>query len=500
MSIHGHDDPLQSDEAVDVVIVGAGPGGGAASRQLARAGLKVVLVEEGPPRSRFRPSFTHTARYHMQEGGTLVVQGPVPFPVAAGRGVGGSSLVNSAICFRTPPDVLRGWTDLLGDERYSPEALGPIFDDLEARIEVVPVTEAIAGENNMIVARGVAKLGLGGGLMRRNTPGCVGCGICNFGCPSGGKASVDKNLIVDALADGARIQADCKVRGLIFEGGRVRGVHGVLHDPDTLAPVNPWSIRAKAVLLSAGAIGTPRMLWHDGLARRIGPVGDRLYLHPGSGIIGRCDHPVHMWKGATQGAYVLDPANPKVLPHTFNAPPEVFIVQSGRVGAEAKALLGEIKNLCGLGVMISDHGRGSVRASSQGRASLRYRFTDDDVEILRRGLVLAARVELAGGAREVSVTAFGARWHSTAESLAEEVAAMPLSAMHLYSAHPMSTCPMGRDPDESVVDSRGKAHRVEGLWIADASVFPTSLGVNPQLTTMAMGTVIGRALAEAVAG
>lgn len=499
MSVHGSGDPLPSPAQADVIIVGSGPGGGAAARQLAMAGLSVLLLEEGPPRSRFRPSFTHTARYHMQEGGTLVVQGSVPFPVAAGRGVGGSSLVNSAICFRTPPEVLTRWAEDLDDPRFDPAQLAPVFDELEARIQVVPVTEDIAGENNLIVARGVAKLGLGGGLMRRNTPGCVGCGICNFGCPSGGKASIDKNLVADALMHGARIQADCKVSQILREGGRVVGVRGTLHDPDTMVPKGPFEARGRAVLLSAGAIGTPRLLWTDGLARKLGPVGDRLYLHPGSGILGRCDFPVQMWRGATQGAYVLDPKQPHVLPHTFNVPPEVLVVQSGRVGLEAKALLAEAHHLSGLGAMISDHGRGSVRASSNGRASLRYEFTDGDVEILKAGLVLSAEVELAGGAREVSVTAFGAGWHRTAGALADEVAAMPLSAMHLYSAHPMSTCPMGLDPETSVVDPRGKAHGVEGLWIADASVFPSSLGVNPQITTMAMGTLIGRSLAEALA-
>ena len=179
---YGFDNPLPESVDADAVVVGAGPGGAAVSRILTEGGLRVVLLEEGPPKSRFRPSFAHTAKYHMQEGASMLVQGSVPFPVMAGRGVGGGSLVNSAICFRTPDDVLASWAELLDDERYLAQNLAPIYDEIEERIGVAPVAEAMAGENNMIIARGVEKLGLEGGLVRRNAPGCIGCGICNYGC------------------------------------------------------------------------------------------------------------------------------------------------------------------------------------------------------------------------------------------------------------------------------------------------------------------------------
>lgn len=496
MTIRGFDDARERYD-VDAVIVGAGPGGGAVARQLAAAGWRVLIVEDGPRLSRFRPSWSNSVRYHFQEFGTMVAEGPVPFPVMAGRGVGGGSLVNSAICFRTPAPVLEEWAQTLQDERYLPDNINPIYDEIEARIGVVPVHESIAGENNMIVARGVKALGppLEGGLLRRNAPTCIGCGICNFGCPSGGKASVDRNLIVDARADGCEIQAECKVLDVLVEGGRAVGVVGQLHDPDTRELHGTVEVRAKVVVLSAGAIGTPRLLYHCGLAKKLGPVGDHLHLHPGTGVLGRCDHEVHMWKGATQGAYAWTPEEPKVLPHTFNVPPEAFVSVSGLVGAEAKQALTEINKICGLGVMVSDHGKGSVRARSNGRAKLSYTWADDDVETLKRGMVLSARILLAGGANEVRATGHGCGWHATAEAVEAEIAAMPLSAFILYSAHPMSTNPMGVDEKTTVVNSRGKAHRLDGLYIADAGIFPSSLGVNPQLTTMTLGTMVGRAIA-----
>ncbi|HCP45664.1 MAG TPA: hypothetical protein DIU15_06465, partial [Deltaproteobacteria bacterium] len=459
-------------------------------------GLRVVMLEEGPPRSRFRPSFAHTAKYHMQEGASMLVQGSVPFPVMAGRGVGGGSLVNSAICFRTPENVLESWAESLDDDRYLAQNLAPIYDEIEARIGVAPVSEATAGENNMVIARGAQKLGLEGGLVRRNAPGCIGCGICNYGCPVGGKGSVDQNLILDAEDAGLRLQADCRAEALLVDGRRAVGVVGRLHHPDTKAPGAVVRVRAKLVVLAAGAIGTPRLLWQDGIARDLGPVGEQLLLHPGSGILGVCDHEVHMWKGVTQGAYVWDPQLPEALPHTITAPPEALVIQSGRVGLEAKQVMREVNHLCGLGMMVSDRGVGSVRASRSGRAKLRYEWVPEDVDVLKQGLVLSARVLLAGGAREVFVTAFGAGRHRSAEGVAAELDDLPLHAFQLYSAHPMSTCPMGLDPETSVLNPAGRAHRMDGLYIADAGVFPSSLGVNPQLTTMALATLIGRGILQ----
>jgi choline dehydrogenase-like flavoprotein len=498
--IHGFSDPIPTGPSgavdADAVIAGTGPGGASVARVLSAAGWKVLLLEEGPPRSRFRPSFANVQRFHMQEGGLLLVRRPVPIVVAAGRGVGGSSLINGAICWRTPEPVLRDWAARLADDRFLPENLAPTFDEIERRIDVVPVTESIAGENNLLVARGVAALGLGGGLLRRNAPGCVGCGICNLGCPSGGKNSVDKNLVVDALQNGARIQADCKVQEVLIERGRAVGLRGRLSNPETQEPGPIFTVRAKVVVLSAGAVGTPRLLWHCGLAERLGPVGDQLFLHPGSAVIGRCEHEVHWWKGVTQGAYIHDEANPHVLPHTFNAPPEAWISVCSAVGFDAKQALLEMNRLCGLGVMVSDHGHGSVRATKSGRASLSYELDPADVQRMKDGLVLSARVLLAGGAKEVFVTAHGAKRHGTPESLAAELAATPLFSFWLYSAHPMSTCPMGTDPETSVVTPRGRAHRMAGLYLADAGIFPSSLGVNPQVSTMAMATLVGRAIAE----
>lgn len=480
----------------DVVVVGTGPGGAAIGRALAEGGQRVVFVEEGPPSSNFKRSMPHTMRYHMQEGGAMMALGQAPVSVAAGRGVGGGSLINSAICWRTPDEVLDGWSRLLGDDRFSPAAMGPVYDEIGALIGVTLTREEIAGENNQLIVRGARAIGLEAGLLYRNAPACIGCGVCNYGCPSGGKWSVDKNLLALARAAGAVIQADAYVTQVLVDGGRARGVVARVRDTHTAEEVGEVTVRADRVVLAAGAVGTPRLLWASGLAGRLGPrVGVGLHLHPGNAILGLCDEPVHMWLGATQAAWFADPKLPGVLPHTLSLPPGALMLAMGGAGLEAKAHMELFDRMCGCLVMVSDKGEGRVRAKSDGSADMTYWFADEDIANMRAGLRLTCDVLLAGGARRLLVPVAGGGWVDSAQAAYDLIDRAGIRDYKLlYAAHPMATCRMGADPATSVIGPDGQAHGLPGLYIADSSIFPTSLGVNPQWTTMVMATLIGRGM------
>jgi len=476
----------------DAVIVGSGPGGASVARVLAQGGLKVVVLEEGPATSNFRPNFAHTSRWHMQEGGAMVAMSTdAVMPIAAGRGMGGGSLVNSAICFRAPDHVLQGWKDVIGDDRYGPERLAEVYRRVEELVQVGPTHEGIAGENNQIIVRGAEALGYPGGLVNRNTPGCSGCGICNFGCPIGGKASMDKNQLPMAREAGALLQADTKVDTVRIEGGRAAGLSGIVAHPETGEVKGRLTVKADTVWICAGGIGTPRLLHVAGVADRLGPaVGKNLHVHPGSAIVGQCDHVVKMWHGATQGAYFEIPGMPGVLPHTFNAPPETLMLLLGKVGHDAKAMFAQLPYLCGCIVMVSDKGHGSVGATAQGRAAIRYDFADDDLDRIKAGMVETAKVLMAGGAKRVLGPVHGLGVHDDVASFEDALASRTIHDFALYAAHPMGSCRMGSDPSRSVIGATAEAHGLPGLYLADSSIFPTSLGVNPQLTTMALATAI----------
>ncbi len=480
----------------DVVIVGTGPGGAAAALALAQAGASVILLEEGPAKERFRPNHSHTSRYHMQEGGSMIARGSGFLPLAAGRGVGGGTLINSALSFRAPHSVLDAWAEDLQDPGFGGDAMAPIYDQVSDIIGVRMMWDEVAGANNKLMVRGIEALGLPGGLAPRSTPGCHGCGLCNFGCPVHGKASTNLTFLPRAARHGARIQADTKVVEVLIEDGRAVGLRGRAHHPDTGEFVGDVVVRADKVVLSAGAVGTPRLLWHQGIAPALGPVGDGLHVHPGNAVLGLCDEEIYLWKGATQGAYFHHPDLPGVLPHAFTAPPEACLVATGMVGPRLEEGIEMLPHLCGAVVMVSDKGDGRVRATREGLADLTYHFSDEDLQRTKDGMVETARVLMAGGARRLTGIVHGVGWHDDIDSFQAALTPRKLSDFTLYAAHPMSTCRMGLDPDTSVIDPRGQAHGLPGLYICDASVFPSSLGVNPQLTTMAIGTVLGRRIAE----
>lgn len=480
----------------DVVIVGSGPGGAAVARVLAQGGMRVVVLEEGPAQSRFRPNQANVARFHMQEGGTMVAQGSAPLPIAAGRGVGGGSLINSALCFRCPDAVLDDWATRLNDPSWSASRMAPLFDELGAAIGVGITPERVAGENNLLIVRGMHALGLKGGLAPRNTPGCQGCGICNFGCPVGGKGSMNLTLLPAAMAHDTRIQAETRVHTILEEDGRAAGVVGVAIHPDTGEEGGTVEVRAPHVFICAGGIGTPRLLWQAGLGERLGPVGEGLHVHPGNAVIGRCPFDVKMWTGATQGAYFHHPDHPGVLPHTFAAPPEVCLAATGMMGPDLADGLALLPKLCGLVIMVSDKGTGRVRAGLGGRAAISYDFDPADIDRIKGGMVLGAQVLMAGGATAVTAPVHGVGWCDSPEELEERLSDRVITDFVLYAAHPMSTCRMSREAGQGVVGPTGAAWGLPGLFLADSSVFPTSLGVNPQYTTMVTATQIARRLLE----
>lgn len=483
------------DLRADAVIVGTGPGGAAAARAMAASGVKVILLEEGPATSRFRPNQAATARHHMQEGGSMVARGQAYMPIAAGRGVGGGTLVNSALSFRAPDEVLDGWAELLQDEGFAAFGMGPIYDEISDRIGVRIADEDAAGRNNQLIVQGARALGLPASLAPRSTPGCKGCGMCNFGCPVRGKASTNLTLLPDAWTNGARIQAETRVLEVLIEGGRAVGVRGQAIDPDTGEVTGEVRVRADKVVLSAGAVGTPRLLWHQGIARQLGPVGDGMHVHPGNAVLAENDEEVRLWQGATQGAFFTDPQLPGVLPHAFTAPPEATLVALNMVGSQLSAGIDLLPRLSAAVVMVSDKGNGQVRATAGGRAALRYEFLDEDLDRTKAGMVRTAEVLFAAGARRVKGLVHGIGWFSDAAAFAQALRPRPVSDFTLYAAHPMSTCRMGLDPATSVVGTDAQAHGLPGLYILDASIFPTSLGVNPQLTIMTLATLLGRRIA-----
>lgn len=482
----------------DVVIVGAGAGGCAAAAALAERGLEVAVLEEGRHwvPAEFKPQTAFAFQHLYQARGARSLRGNAIIPMPGGRGVGGSTLINSAICFRCPPSVLASWRDDYGCSELTDERFGKHFDRIWSRLGVTVNPLEVQRNNNLVFRSGAERLGLKGSFLARSAPGCVGCGICQYGCPSGGKSSVDRTFLEEALGHGTTgVWADCRIRTAETSGGRVVAVSGEILDPETQEPIGRVRARAGAFVLSGGPVGSPLFLLANGLAVPE-HCGNHLVVHPTIGSLAKFPWEIRPWSGVTQGYYV-DCWDRGFLLQTYTVTPDqYFLMLQTRLGAETMGILSELSHLASAGTLVHDQdSTGRIRHTPIG-PDLSYWLGEGDKRRLIDGMRLCAEVFFAAGATEVYPGRVGLdrirRPEDIESSLPYDVAPTELV---LYASHPMGTCRMGGDPARSVVDPTGKVWGWDNLHVADASIFPTSLGVNPQVTTMAMGLHVGEHVA-----
>src|SRR5712691_9890905 len=488
---------MQPDEGfydtADVVVVGSGAA--VAAKELAESGLKVIVLEEGEHFD--RRDFTGSPperlrRFYRGNGLTFTIGVPtVSLPI--GRGVGGSTLINSGTCFRTPDFVLDTW----GLDRAE---LEPVFEDVEETLSVAPVGDDIMGNNGEVMDRGRRELGYSGGPIRRNARGCHGSGVCAFGCPLDAKLGMHVTYLPLAARAGAQIISGCRVDGLVMDRGRAVGVRGSIVDAETGAVQRDarFEVRAHRVVLAAGAVYTPAMLQRQGLANSSRQVGRNLRVHPGCGVLGVFDHDLQAWKGVMQSYYVDEKLRDGILVEATYPPPGVGYSAGGvgGKGSDLKDFLARYRQTAAAGLIISDSGTGRVRATPGGGLLITYNLSADDLRKTLEGIRLTTEIYLAAGAQEVHTLLPGLPAVRKREELSWITEGKWTAAdLKLSAYHPMGTCRMGKDPQSSVVDEYSRAHDVPGLVITDASVLPGSTYVNPQITIMTLAARSARHLA-----
>ncbi|MBM3276234.1 MAG: GMC family oxidoreductase, partial [Candidatus Sericytochromatia bacterium] len=481
----------------DVVVVGSGAGGAAAAAALAESGLRVIVLEEGGAfePGKQGPSVADAFRKLYVEKANRVMTGSGFMPLPGGRGLGGSTVINSAICFRAAPRIFARWRDEFGIDGLSDREVDAYYQEVETTLAVGITRPEIGRKHNEAFARGARALNLAGGWMPRNAPGCVGCGVCELGCPSGGKNSADRTFLPRALNHGADVLTGCRVARLTGHSTRVTGVTGEIHDPETRRPLGSFRVTADRVVLSAGSVATPILLQAHGLGGQ--HVGRHLSVHPGGWAAGVFDEVIDFWNGVPQGYYAtLEPAAGVIL-ETFTVAPGLGVAQFSGFGKEMAGWLPKLRHLAFCGAMVEDsESEGTVRAGMSGGAAVRYKMAPADVAKLKRGIFEIVRTYEASGAPEFVV---GLASPVTVKSSNDAKAALDKhfqpTDFRLYASHPMGTCRMGPDRAKAVVDNDGQVHGTRGLYVADASLFPTPLGVNPQMTVMLMALRVARRIA-----
>lgn len=469
----------------DVVVVGTGAGGAVVGRELAEAGLAVVFVEEG--RYFERGDFTGRA-FDMQQklyrrGGGTFSLGNVGIPIPLGQTVGGTTTVNSGTCYRTPDRVLREWQRDLGLSELGPDQLGPYFDRVERVLGVEHAKAALLGGNGRVIARGCDALGFTRhGPLKRNAPACDGQGVCVFGCPTDAKRSTNVSYIPLALRAGAELFSNAKMTRILVEGGRAVGVVAKTADGSTL------TIRARSVVIACGSIMTPIVLGQQGLANRSGQLGKNLSIHPACGALAEFEEQILGWKGIPQGYGIEDLHEEGILFEGAMLPLEMSLTVTNLIGPELVRLAESFDHVASFGFLVEDHSRGSV-TSVLGQPVIRYSLGDHDVAHIKRGVDVLAQVFFAAGAHRIHTPIAGFDVLESADDLAKlRRATIRARDLDVSAYHPLGTARMGVDPSRSVVDQDHQCHDTRGLYVVDGASVPSSLGVNPQVTIMAMAT------------
>lgn len=491
------------DDSFDVVVIGSGAAGAVAAHTLAEAGLTVGIVEEGPwLRTRDVKEDVHTTFSRVMRGhGMQVLQGRSFMPLIQGRCVGGSTLVNSAIAWRIPEDVVDEWSAKFGlGDAITMRDLEPCFDTLERDLSVRSVDDAVLGENNRLFVEQAKKQGFAAAPMKRYDKGCKGSGMCLTACPNGAKQGMSVTYVPWALRTGrARIFTSCRVDHVELRDGRATAVIAVSQSADGSRHRVILHAR-RAVFVAASTVQTPNVLRRSGVKNA--HVGAHFQAHPGLALGGLFDRPIQMAFGATQGAEsIAFRTSERFKLETISLPPDLAAARIPGVGRDLSERLARLAHVAVWALQVRAEAEGTVREGWGGMDRVRYTMTENDVRIARKGAARVARMLFDAGAREVWPGIFGVP--SVLRSI-DEVKLVddgPLDprSYNCIATHLFGAARMAPEASAGVVGTDFRVHgthEAHGLYVVDSSVFPTNLGVNPQHSIMALSRLASVRLAE----
>lgn len=470
----------------EIAIVGSGAAASVIAHRLVSDGRRVVMIERG--RHEDPADFTEDEGEmlaRLYRDGAVQLARDFRLQVLQGMCVGGTTVINNAVSIRPPEEIVAAWDERCGG------ALGSLEGDLDAIVDLLHISQqpdAVFSRGVRKFVEGVERLELERGARRfhaveANIRDCLGCGYCNIGCAYGRKLSMLDTLLPQAQRmpgpGQLRIVSECAAEGVEASGGQVRSLA-------CRADGRKLRVRADRFVVAAGAIGSSYLLGRSGIGGAA--VGRGLGFNVGSPITAEFEERLDTYAGL-QITHVYQPrTKPDFVMETwFNPVLSQSLSMPGWFSDHRRNML-RYAHMAATGVIVGTRTNGRVEKALFGGADVVYEPDPEDLHRLIEGLKLAGRVYLAAGARRVMPATF--EYHSFSdpdelERLSEIVA--DSSDIQLGTGHPQGGNALGADAAESVVDPRSfRVHGMSNLYLCDASVFPTTIGVNPQLTVMAL--------------
>jgi len=475
--------------ACDVVVVGSGAGGAVVAAELSAAGKDVIVLEKGGYRN--EADFTHLegdALETMYDAGGLLATSDLSLVVLQGATLGGGTVINYTTSFPTPESVRRQWATEHKLPHFESTEFTRSLDAVARRLGVNTDHAKPSGRDQVLI-RGLEQLKWHHGVLPRDVRGCSqddACGYCGMGCRRGAKQSTLITYLQDAADHGARIVVNCAVRRVVIDRGSATGVEARVGD-------FALTVRAKAVIVAAGSVHSPALLLRSGVT--LPALGRHLALHPATAVLADMGEDVRPWTGTVQAHYSDQFAD---LDAGYG-----FKFETAPVHPSLQALAAPWESAAGhrhrmaklpqtglVGILLRDRFGGRVRVDRDGAAVVDYRLSRYDRAHLRRAIAAAAEVLEAAGARDIWLPlARDVSYRPGANARQDwlrrvDAAGWGPNEILLVTFHQMASCRMGANAQVSVVDAEHRVWGIRGLYVADASVFPSASGVNPMLTVM----------------
>lgn len=472
----------------DVCVIGSGAGGAWVALELVRQGHRVVMLEEGGYFTRRDFDMTEARAFPnlYQELGNRSTD-DLAVTILQGRSVGGSTTVNWCSNFRTPDRILDLWRERFGLTTLSRDALTPHWNFIEERLHVDTWPLDAINTNNRVLWDGLGKLGYERSLIRRNVHRCLNLGYCGMGCPVDAKQSMNVSVLPEAVEHGLQLYADVSARRLEWAGRRVVAVHAQVTGPNG----SKVTVKPKLTVLCGGAINSPGLLLRSELSAD-GRVGARTWFHPVLVMLAEFPFEVNAFAGAPQSVsshHFVERGEDKVgffleVPPVHPMLAAVSLTGNGDQTQELMQRLPYLHAMLAIHVdgLLPDERGATVKLRRSGpKYSLGYDFLPAHFEAFRCAAVEMAKIQFAAGAIRVrSLHMNPVELRSMADVAALQSAPWAPLAVRILSAHQMGGCAAGRNEKTSVVDPYLRFHTLDNLFVVDGSVFPTSLGVNPQ--------------------
>ena len=495
---------------VDICIVGSGAGGAIAAAQLAKAGLRVVVLEEGGYFTSDRFTMTEEDCYpNLYQESAQRTTADLSVAIFQGKAVGGTTVVNWTTCFRTPEYTLNNWRHHHAVSGLSGEILAPHYEAVESRLSIRKIALEHVNRNNRLLWDGCQTLGYQVDTLHRNVIGCALTGYCGMGCPVDLKQSMHLTYLPDAMSEGATVISRCQVQRLKWNKDRVVEATAEFLDAFGLQPTGVQiTVRANKFVVSCGAINSPALLMRSEVPDPYGRLGRRTFLHPVIVSCGEYEDPVEGYYGAPQGvaSHSFAERGQEVGFFLEAAPvyPVLLATACPLFGWEHRALMERLPYLAGhIGLAIDGHHEGeeggTVKLMPSGRPQLDYTPSRAVLSALREAQKTLAQIQLASGAKRVMSLHNSPVYMTSVKDIQklDEAPFVP-NQLAVFSAHQMGGCAMSDEPQRGVVRASDLGHhQLSNLYVMDGSVFPTSCGVNPQLSIFGLVHHMAEKLAHA---